>query len=205
MNPSWSGDRLFQEARKVVGAQIQHILYHEFLPKILGSTMDKILGPYKGYNPNEDSTISNVFTTSAYRFGHGMIMEKYPRLSPNGQPIPHGPFEFGEGVFKSNKILFEGGVDPVIRGLWSTQVKRPHRMTPAITESMFGSTDLGSVNIMRGREHGISSYNKWRQFCGMPSAASFDDLKEQILDSSIRNALSQNFKNPGKQNGYPLI
>ncbi|CAD5212434.1 unnamed protein product [Bursaphelenchus okinawaensis] len=196
MNPSWSGDRIFQEARKVVGAEIQHILYREFLPKILGSSMDKILGPYKGYDPSVDSTISNVFTTSAYRFGHGMIMEKYPRLDPAGQPIPHGPFDFGDGVFKSNKILFEGGVDPVIRGLWSTQVKRPHRMTPAITESMFGSTDLGSVNIMRGREHGIASYNKWRKFCGMSVAGSFEELKDQILDPSIRGALAQNFQSP---------
>ncbi|KAI6230506.1 CRE-MLT-7 protein [Aphelenchoides fujianensis] len=100
------------------------------------------------------------------------------------------------GVFKSNKVLFEGGVDPIMRGLWSTAVKRPHRMTPAITESMFGTTDLGSVNIMRGREHGIPSYNRWRKFCGMPHAATFDDLKEQILDSSIRSALANNFNSP---------
>lgn len=76
MNPSWSGDRVFQEARKIVGAEIQVILYTEFLPKILGSTMDRVLGVYKGYDSSVDSTVSNVFTTSAYRFGHGMIMEK---------------------------------------------------------------------------------------------------------------------------------
>lgn len=152
INPGWSGDRVFQEARKIVGAEIQAILYHEFLPKILGSSMDKLigilyilvldgrllLGSYQGYDPSVDSTVSNVFTTSAYRFGHGMIMESYPRLSEGGQPIPHGPYTFSEGVFKSNKVLFEGGIDPILRGLWSTPVKRPHRMTPAITESMFG-------------------------------------------------------------------
>ncbi|KAI6180686.1 ShKT domain-containing protein [Aphelenchoides besseyi] len=196
MNPNWSGDRLFQEARKIVGAEIQAILYNQYLPKILGSAVDRLIGTYKGYDPTVDATISNVFTTSAYRFGHGMIMENYPRIGESGQPIPHGPYTFSEGVFKSNKVLFEGGVDPIMRGLWSTAVKRPHRMTPAITESMFGTTDLGSVNIMRGREHGIPSYNKWRKFCGMPHAQSFDELKEQILDSSIRNALANNFASP---------
>jgi hypothetical protein len=68
-----------------------------------------------------------------------MIMENYPRLGEGGQPIPHGPYTFSEGVFKSNKVLFEGGIDPILRGMWSTAVKRPHRMTPAITESMFGT------------------------------------------------------------------
>lgn len=73
LNPSWSDDRLFQETRKIVGAEVQAITYKEFLPKILGNTMDKHIGPYKGYDPKIDPTVSNVFTTSAYRFGHGML------------------------------------------------------------------------------------------------------------------------------------
>lgn len=73
LNPSWSGDRLFQETRKIVGAEVQAILYKEFLPKVLGNSMAAHIGPYEGYKPNVDPTISNVFTTSAYRFGHGML------------------------------------------------------------------------------------------------------------------------------------
>lgn len=56
----------------------------------------------------------------------------------NGESINEGPFIFGDGVFKSSKLLFEGGIDPILRGFWNTAVKRPHRMTPAITEKMFG-------------------------------------------------------------------
>lgn len=116
-------------------------------------------------------------------------------------------------MFKSNKLLFEGGIDPVLRGFWSAAVKRPHRMTPSITERMFGTyafscppttvsrtcyrTDLGSLNIMRGREHGIPSYNKWRQFCGLSVAKSFEEFKDTMLDSNIRNALSTNYQSPG--------
>lgn len=72
-NPNWSGDRLFQEARKIVGAEVQIILYKEFLPKVLGNSMAQVIGPYNGYDPQVDPTISNVFTSAAYRFGHGML------------------------------------------------------------------------------------------------------------------------------------
>lgn len=64
--------------------------------------------------------------------------KSYPRLDENGNTISSGSYFFGDGVFKSKKILFEGGIDPIFRGFWSTPVKKPHRMIPEITERMFG-------------------------------------------------------------------
>lgn len=36
LNLHWNGDAVYQEARKVVGAELQHITYQHWLPKVLG-------------------------------------------------------------------------------------------------------------------------------------------------------------------------
>ena len=72
---------LYQETRRIVGAELQNIVYSEFLPLILGSAdMDNYgltLSDSSVYNPTEDPSVLNEFATVAYRFGHSLIPDNF--------------------------------------------------------------------------------------------------------------------------------
>lgn len=196
LNPSWDGDRLFHEARKIVGAEVQAIAYREYLPKVLGSTFAATIGPYRQYDPTIDATVANEFTAGAYRFGHGMIQDFYPRLSANNESISFGSFQLPDALLHSDRLIFQGGIDPIIRGMIATPLKRPQRLARAVTEQMFGTTDLGSINIQRGRDHGLPSYVRFRQLCGLSTATTFDQLSREILSSEVRANLQRLYGDP---------
>ncbi len=79
-NPSLTDEEIYQQARAIVGAQMQLITYNEFLPLILGEG----LGNYRGYQDDVNPSISNEFSTAAYRVGHTMLSPNLLRLDENG-------------------------------------------------------------------------------------------------------------------------
>ena len=51
------------------------------------------------------------------------------------------------------------------------------------------------MNIQRGRDHGLPGYFRWREFCNLPKANTFDDLKDEIKDRTTRELLKKLYKN----------
>jgi peroxidase len=71
VNPHWTDEQLFLEARAILGAQMQHIHYDEFLSVLLGKEMTEKMGILSQpktkdslkdmYDPSIDPTIANNF------------------------------------------------------------------------------------------------------------------------------------------------
>lgn len=67
-NPSWSVEKLFQEARRINVAQWQHIIYNEFLPILIGrkamQEQDLYSAPNGRYKRQYDPTIEPTIQVS---------------------------------------------------------------------------------------------------------------------------------------------
>ncbi|XP_078041721.1 peroxidasin [Augochlora pura] len=205
MNPHWNGEKLYQEARKVVGAEMQHITYSQWMPHVFGGTADELMGSYRGYDPNLDASISNVFATAALRFGHTLIQPRLERLDESFQSIPQGPLLLRDAFFAPWRLVEEGGVDPLMRGMFATaaKLKLPEEnLNSELTEGLFYQAhavalDLAAMNIQRGRDHALPGYLEWRRFCNMSYVETFEDLAGEIRNAKVRQKLRELYGHPG--------
>uniref|UniRef100_A0A8C8D1A6 Peroxidase n=1 Tax=Oncorhynchus tshawytscha TaxID=74940 RepID=A0A8C8D1A6_ONCTS len=213
LNPHWDGDTIYHEARKIVGAQMQHITYNHWLPKVLGDAGMKLIGDYRGYNPNVNAGILNAFATAAFRFGHTLINPILYRLDENFQPIPQGHISLHRAFFSPFRIVNEGGIDPLLRGLFGVAGKMrvsTQLLNTELTERLFSmahsvALDLAAMNIQRGRDHGIPPYNDYRTFCNLTSAQSFDDLRNEIKNPQVREKLQRLYGTPLNIDLFPAL
>ena len=208
LNQHWDADTIYHETRKIVGAQLQHITYVHWLPKVIGNYGMQMLGPYRGYNASIDAGILNEFGTAVFRFGHTMINPVLFRLNETMQPTRHGDLPLHKAFFAPWRLVEEGGVDPLLRGLFGRAAKKlkpTQLLNTELTEKLFAlahevALDLASLNIQRGRDHGLPSYNHYRKLCGLRYAESFDDFSREIQSSQARKRLEKVYKHPGKIN-----
>ncbi len=175
--PDLTGNEIYEMARKIVGAQMQAITYNEFLPQLLGQNA---IGSYRGYDASVDPRIANEFSTAAFRVGHTMLPASLLRMDSDGNRI-EVPLTT---AFFNPALLAEVGIPEFLRGLMVRPAEEIDLMVISevrnllFAEAGAAGIDLAALNIQRGRDHGIASYNAVRKAYGLHLAVAFSDVSE---------------------------
>lgn len=182
-NPNLTSDQVFYSARRKVIALNQAITFNEFLPTLIGN-----IPAYTGYDPTVNASVSNEFSTGLYRLGHSMVSEKIQRLDSSLNTIAEGYSSLRDAFFRPDRLTEGGSIDPLLRGA-AKQVCQEINVgvVNELRNFLFGNPgsgglDLAALNIQRGRDHGLPSYNDMRIALGLPGKRTFSQISS---DSSV--------------------
>ncbi|KAK6013582.1 heme peroxidase, partial [Ostertagia ostertagi] len=181
--------KLFQEARRIVIAQIQHITYNEFVPIIVGKenlkkhALDLQVNGYDSrYDMNIDGSTLNVFATAVGQFFLTLLPDKITVTDSFGNTKREEPL--GK-VFNDPSFIYQRNrLDAVVRFLTRSPIMKPGlHLTPELKNTFRrggGSTeqgiDMAAQIIQMGRDHGIPSYLQWRRHCQLDNVQSFASM-----------------------------
>ena len=203
-------ETLFQEAKRIVVAELQHITYNEFLPKILNkefmrkcSLRSRKYGHDNTYDPNVDPRTFNAFGAAVLRMGHTLVRNvvghddgrrgvrtylikdhfRKPDLMFD-TPVDFGYEYMARWMSKAPRSRYDR---TIVDGLRNRLFEGPPDENAHPRETL--AFDLGALNIQRGREHGLPPYNVFRRFCGRLPAYHFGaGVPGGLVDHTPENA-----------------
>ncbi|XP_049871217.1 peroxidase-like [Pectinophora gossypiella] len=196
LNPLWGDEKLYQEARRIVIAEIQHITYQEWLPQNFG---DNYLRYYRispstlyshDYSERVNPGVINSFGAAAFRFMHSVVPDSImacPASYQTGYLYKLSDHYMNPSLLESSPSSF----DDLARGiLTQSSAESDPFCTGEITNLLFKShnrwgLDLIAMDIQRGRDHGLASYNEYREVCGLQKAKTFQDLAGEMSQDRI--------------------
>ncbi|KAH0955585.1 hypothetical protein HN011_012119 [Eciton burchellii] len=206
LNPHWNDETTFQETRRIVIAEHQYISYYEWLPIILGlANIFKYKINYdtvnhvNDYDETVNANVLNEHANAANRFFHTQVAGHLNLTTAHR-------FSFNElrlsdhfnrpGVIEKNNNL-----DDLAQGFsYQPQKRSDSYYDEEITQYLFRrgrlfGSDLRATDIQRDRDHGIASYNDFREYCGLKRAHTFEDFADHISSSDIQK-LSNLYASP---------
>ncbi len=180
-NPGLGDEEIFQHAREIVIAEIQAITFNEFLPALLG---EGVISAYSGYDATVNPTIANEFSTAAFRFGHSTLDENIEFFGNDGIAV-RDSLTLAQAFFNP-ALLNETGIDTILKYKSSTLSQEiDNQVVGSLRNFLFGQPgagglDLASLNIQRGRDHGLADYNSVRQAYGLEAVDSFSEITSNV-------------------------
>jgi peroxidase len=214
LNPSWTDEQLYQEARKLNIAEEEIITYTAYLPDLLGPAA---MPTNLSYDPAVNPSIATEFSTVAFRFGHSLLSNDIERHGNDGLDIadvsPDGAaIHLSEDFFDANLINPNGVTDPitghtssdidaVLKGIADNNANALDLMAIRSVRNLLladGNVvdqDLIARDIQRARDHGIGSLNDVRAGLGLPRYTSFAQITSDIAVQQKLKLLYGNVNN----------
>ena len=195
-NPRMTDEQIYQQARRLVIGEAQNITYNEYLPALLGQNA---LMRYTGYKPNVNAGISNEFSTAAFRLGHSMLTDDVEFITNDGEEAQ--PEVSLASVFFNPSVVQSSGIDTVLKYLASSNSEEiDTKIVDSVRNFLFGAPgagglDLASLNIQRGRDHGLADYNTTRAALGLGKVTSFAQITSDTALAAKLQALYGNVDN----------
>jgi hypothetical protein len=183
---------IFQKARRMVIALQQNITFSEFLPSLLGpvstASSPHPLNTYGGFNSDTNAGIHTEFSTVGYRFGHTMV----------SSVLQTGPSQTDtillRDAFFTPSFIATNGINNLLLGMTTKKANEVDNIiVDDLRNFLFGPPsggmlhDLASLNIQRGRDHGIPGYNDVREAYQLPRIPDFNSLE---MPAQIRTDLA---------------
>jgi peroxidase len=190
VNPGVDDEETYQFARMIVAAEIQAITYREFLPVLIGNA----LPAYRGYDATVNTGVSNEFATAAYRLGHTLLSPQILLRNADGSDVAGTPLALRNAFFNL-PVYASNGIDPILRGLVSQRAQELDEwLVDDVRDFLFGAPgsggfDLASLNIQRGRDHGLPSFANMRKALKLPPVTRFEDInRDRTVLGELRAA-----------------
>jgi hypothetical protein len=176
-------EAIYQKARKEIGALIQAVTYGQWL-EALGIQLQS----YVNYNPSAQPDIRNTFATAAYRW-HTMVENDI--ILRDNECHGVGRVEIPlKDVFFNIEIVRKNDIGVLLKGLSvHRQYETDLKVNNGLRNFLFGSgsgLDLVSLNLQRGRDHGLPNYNSIREFYVGSKVSSFIEISQ---DASIASKM----------------
>ena len=204
VDSSLEDEELYQRSRIILIAELQNIVYEEFLPAVIGTqlmtSLDLQLPADPSENSNYDNSVNpgifNEFATVAYRFGHTLIpnslkISKFPEQRTDSVNCP-----IKDNFFKSEDFIIGSDLSGEAwqNLLLGSSTARTQPFDQFFSKKIrnflfcgdncrlasgFGQ-DLVARNIQRGRDHGLPGYTKLRQLCQLSVPGGWTDRPEEV-------------------------
>ena len=167
---------IFQLARHTLIAEMQAVVYFEFLPALTG---ENSLPPFTGYKPNVRARMTNEFSTVGFRVGHTLLNSEVTAIRRNNvrDAIPLRDSFFSVEQFERQ------GLTNLLRGMINIKAAEIDcGITSEVRNFLIDEAesteqlDLPALNIQRGRDHGIQVCNDIRKCLGLKPLRRFRDI-----------------------------